>query len=631
MSDELETLEAAAWGSYVDPTEYLRDDPNFGFYSVVNVRSDRADGADYPTFRSETELGMIRAVGRMLVSSSEHATNAVAMFVAFTLGTGFTWKAAAREGVSENSGQAAAIATAIMESVIERCHWTMNRDDEFMRRAIRDGEVFLFLSSCRNKEVAMRFVEPAQVCEPAANIAREIESRLYDGEVGSWSFGIHTKLNDVENVLGYFVQWTDSPADFQYIPASRMVHFKRNVDLNVKRGVSDFYPLQRTLPKTMRLLFNMLTGGANQAAINWILELPESTTKEQASNVHAANSVRSESGPSFAARPVTSYPAGTTITTKAGVQYKPGPMGAERNAGFIEVLQAALRSIGIRWGFPEYLISGDASNANYASTLAASSPFGRVRMQDQTRFGNVWTEMFWKVLAIEYQGSELLQSIASPFGTLRMMIKLVYSAPEVQIQDAMEQIASAQAKRDLGVKTSVLIRELGYDPETESDVSETDSQSPAQPGALGSMSTLQRRRNDKAITEWAEQFGAGTMSEATFRARLSELGFSTATIDAIVTDAADGTLSHIPESPEGSPDNAATSAGRNIHEPSGPTALESAVQIITAVRNGMPVSAGAKLLKRFAGIDGDDADTLLKAAGEDGELLEALQEWSRQL
>ena len=41
----------------------------------------------------------------------------------------------------------------------------------------------------------------------------------------------------------------------------------------------------------------------------------------------------------------------------------------------VQIVQAGLRALGNRWDMPEYMISGDSSNANYASTLVSGAPF----------------------------------------------------------------------------------------------------------------------------------------------------------------------------------------------------------------------------------------------------------------
>src|SRR6185369_4253327 len=90
------------------------------------------------------------------------------------------------------------------------------------------------------------------------------------------------------------------------------------------------------------------------------------------------------------------YPPGSVLKVGYGQEYLPGPMGAERNAGFELVGQYSLRRIGVRWNMPEYMISGDASNGNYSSTLVAESPFVKAREADQQFYKRHFLSILWK-------------------------------------------------------------------------------------------------------------------------------------------------------------------------------------------------------------------------------------------
>ena len=70
----------------------------------------------------------------------------------------------------------------------------------------------------------VRFVEPDQVATPADRPADP-----------SASFGIQTDPDDVETVLGYYI-------DGRLVDAAEIQHRKANVDANVKRGLPLFYP-----------------------------------------------------------------------------------------------------------------------------------------------------------------------------------------------------------------------------------------------------------------------------------------------------------------------------------------------------------------------------------------------------
>src|SRR6202008_1833776 len=103
-----------------------------------------------------------------------------------------------------------------------------------------------------------------------------------------------------------------------------------------------------------------------------------------------------------------SYPAGTVLRPSAGMQYKPGPAGSERNTNFLLVGQYVLRGIAVRWNMPEYLISSDASNANYASSLVAESPFVKAREADQQFYKRHFGSLLWKVGRLAWEAGSFL-------------------------------------------------------------------------------------------------------------------------------------------------------------------------------------------------------------------------------
>src|SRR3972149_5047544 len=127
----------------------------------------------------------------------------------------------------------------------------------------------------------------------------------------------------------------------------------------------------------------MAHGATMQAAIAFIRELPRGTTRAGAEGIVAANMTSTREQLTQQGRQTVKQqylPPGSRLDIPAGMKYHAGPMGAgEAAKAWIEVLQALLRSIGRRWNMAEYLISGDASNSAYASTLVAEAPFVRAR------------------------------------------------------------------------------------------------------------------------------------------------------------------------------------------------------------------------------------------------------------
>ena len=88
----------------------------------------------------------------------------------------------------------------MLEEFVRENKWN-KRQQEIVRRRDRDGEVFLRFFTTPEGTLRIRFVEPAQVATPP--------DRAGDPAA---AFGIQTDRDDVETVLGYFIDgaWVDA-------------------------------------------------------------------------------------------------------------------------------------------------------------------------------------------------------------------------------------------------------------------------------------------------------------------------------------------------------------------------------------------------------------------------------------
>ncbi len=200
----------------------------------------------------------------------------------------------------------------------------------------------------------MRFVEPDQVLTPPG-YQTDPAARL----------GVLTDRDDVETVLGYFI-------DGQLVDAAEIQHRKANVDANVRRGLPLFYPVRKNLRRAEKLLRNMSVVAEIQSAIALIRKHRQGTASGVQQFVanqadHAAGSTRS----------VHRYGPGTILDAHAGIEYDFPAAGVDA-ANFVVVLQAELRAIASRLVMPEFMLTSDASNANYSSTMVAEGPAMRM-------------------------------------------------------------------------------------------------------------------------------------------------------------------------------------------------------------------------------------------------------------
>jgi hypothetical protein len=91
------------------------------------------------------------------------------------------------------------------------------------------------------------------------------------------------------------------------------------------------------------------------------------------------------------------YAPGTILDSSGGIEYDFPAAGL--NAGsYVTVLQAELRAIASRLVMPEFMLTSDASNAAYASTMVAEGPAVKMfeRLQAQQVADDL--ELMWRVV-----------------------------------------------------------------------------------------------------------------------------------------------------------------------------------------------------------------------------------------
>lgn len=472
--------------NYVNVADYLP-----GSYGGMGMgtaypdrKSDREYGRNFPFFRTEIELMQIRGAAKILATGNENAVGVLNHLTNYIIGEGFTINTAARKNRKPPKGLVEKIQECL-DKFLDRNRWTGNLDRELFLRARRDGERFLGLWHRGNGNVDARTVEPVQVTAPGNT--RQIEEWLGATEGPyDWMFGIMADDADSQNEHGYYVQWQDdSDTDWDFLPGGSdpifpplgadaqnlncwMDHDKLNVDRVIKRGLSDFFCGQATLELARKLLRNVGEGASLQAAIAWIREVASGTTGEQlaAGRTLRADATYNSQGPSGNDRThyVQQYDPGTVLTVN-GAQYKPGPMGSERNTGLLLAHTTLLRNFSVRWGMPEHLVTGSAENNNYASILEAGSPFRKACEAAQIHEKQAHSRILWRVVWFAWK-AELFGSIS--WAELRYNIEIQIEPTAVEVRDADKETTRYATMYEAGCmsRTTWQLKE-GLDPEQE--------------------------------------------------------------------------------------------------------------------------------------------------------------------
>lgn len=488
---------AEAWGDIIDPRELLGgstyDELDRGYGNgyggfAIDRRDNRARGEDFPRFRTENDLDRIRGVGRLFGDGSSFGISALECLGSYTFGGGFTFSPQAAEGYNVAAELIAAVKR-VVNAFTDRNIFSGKLDREINRRARRDGEALLCLDLVDGWQCEARFAEPAQLTEPAG--PRPIEDWLAgsgkvpcDSFVSSWTFGVHTRDGRHDRPYGYHFVWNPGGTEWDYYAEARVAHFKRNVDANVKRGVSDFDVIGEFIAASEKLLRNTAGGSAIQAAIPFVKEFIQETTKDQVNDIKAAGATRRSIATPEGRREVyQQHFRPGTIPHIRGASYKDGPGGTNRVDGFVAALQACFRYMGTRWQIPEFMISGDASNANYASALVAESPFVKAREADQLTFTGDFRSLMWKVIRLAYDGG-FFDRFRLSFWELQEAIYLKIDPPSVATRDRLKDIQADSILVDKGaMAVSTMAANAGLDHKAEVDA----GAKPAAPIAFGGL------------------------------------------------------------------------------------------------------------------------------------------------
>ncbi|MGA2031679.1 MAG: phage portal protein [Thermoguttaceae bacterium] len=346
------------WSSFVDPEDAFADVDGMRWNPLAGVTPFGA--ATGVVFANEQQLAEIRLQCRTLAVNNEFAINGHENRISYVVGSGHSYRvmAAPAGGARE---QLVADVQALLDQFVRINKWH-KRQQEIVRRKDRDGECFLRLFTAADGSTRVRFVEPGQVAAPPQRV----------GDPAA-ALGVQTERDDVETVLGYWI-------DGQLVDAREIQHRKANVDANVKRGLPLFYPVRKNLRRAEKLLRNMSTVAEIQSAIALIRKHQAATGAALDQFVRDQANVTVSGPTAFPASHFRRYGPGTILDATAETDYEFPAAGIDAGR-FVTVLQAELRAIASRLVMPEFMLSSDASNANYASTMVAEGP--AVKMFDR--------------------------------------------------------------------------------------------------------------------------------------------------------------------------------------------------------------------------------------------------------
>ncbi|HWL08831.1 MAG TPA: phage portal protein [Planctomicrobium sp.] len=316
----------------------------------------------------------IRDRARRAVRENPHASNILRLLTAYVTGPGLHLNhqpIVLTDEVPPGAEVLGVMADQIWKEFLGRNqqHYSFQ---EHARRTWRDGECFLRRFSTF-AGLELRFIDPEWIA--ASPDAPE-------------SQGILTARDDVECPIAYLLRsGSETSAPIERVPAGEMLQTRFGVDSNEKRGISLFAPILDALDCYERWMETELLARKLQSSIVLWRKIQGSSQlsdglAESASTGGAAGGGRRER-----------FSPGTILTTNHGtdIQF----LQPNTNFGDAAPLgRMMLLGIAAGAGLPEFMLTADASNANFSSTMIAEGPAVKYFQNEQQffarEFNRIW-------------------------------------------------------------------------------------------------------------------------------------------------------------------------------------------------------------------------------------------------
>jgi hypothetical protein len=412
----------------------------------------RRRGRNWPIYQTEQELALLRAPARVLLATNTYAQGMVHGLSAYVISTGCTYRVASRQKGKKPPPGLVEAAQRVVDETLRRNQWHGGEqpalEPELFERSLEDGEFVLCHYPREDGWTDFRTQEPEQLTQPPGSDDRE------------FSFGVLTPADDVQCVKAYYIQHGDTPTEGEEYDADHVTHYRRNVRRSMKRGITEFcFDAFDAISLAGKLRTNLSDGAAQQAAIVGVRQHDSGSQDEVQAFIDGDADLTQTDHLTGRQRPIKLHRRGSWEDIPKGMNYVNGP-GAGNAPAHLSVLQACLRGAVVKWNGFEWLISADASNNNYASSLTAESPFVRRVLQEQRGYREAFWRPVWFALR-HYVETRGLRVTDPDTGLVRVYeweeveawLDLLVEAPSPETRNKLEDANRASIEIPLGVQS----------------------------------------------------------------------------------------------------------------------------------------------------------------------------------
>ncbi|OAI53047.1 hypothetical protein AYO47_05585 [Planctomyces sp. SCGC AG-212-M04] len=382
-----------------------------------------------------------RSKARQLVVSNPHARNILRLLEVYVAGPGFNLahQPIAHADKSTDNEALAQTADQLWGRFLDANdrHYSAR---EHTRRAWRDGECFLRKFESPVWPPAVRFVDPETIGETAQHPGSQ---------------GILTRADDVETPVAY-LRVLEEGRLAELIDADDILHTRIGVDSNQKRGVTIFSPVLDTLTCFDKWVDTELTARKLQSSIVLWRKVQGSPQQVAGLADNATGGSRRES-----IRP------GTILTTNQSTEIQ----FLQPNTNFGDAVplgRMLLLNIAAGAGLPEFMLTSDASNANFASTMVAEGPAVKLFQSEQQffagEFNRLWRWIMSDAVATGLLPGDFFERVA-PRWTFPQLVnrdRTKERLADVRLVDSQILSRAEVARRD-GVDPKTMREELAHE------------------------------------------------------------------------------------------------------------------------------------------------------------------------
>ena len=452
-----------------------------GSTAGLTKRDNRLTGEILPTAINWFQLKIIRDRCRMIARNNEYAIAAMGARRSYVVGTGFKYQVVPKK--------AGTVPDQFLDSMQEFLDlWVEHNnlsevENEAVYRLDAEGEFFVRKFFGNDGMLRTRFIEPELIRSPVDS-----------SDSPQDTFGIRTSPEDIRDVVGYWViekPWENTTGVL--VPADEIIHVKINSESNSKRGLPTLYAVESNLRAAEDVLASMIALAKTRAKIGMIRSVADAPAAAIEELERSAADGQVTDRVTGRSTNVERFAYGTILTSSDNIKYEFPSLNAGAS-DLIEILKVNLRAIAARFGISEIMMSADASNANYASSLTAEAPatksFERFQSMLTGAFGTRKTRpgrsLAWEALA---HAARMGHFDAKLLG----MVTIQVNPPTVQARDRAAESNVHKTYLDMGVLSKASISsDIGVDPKKESEQilreqKEAQKNQPTPPGGMGAI------------------------------------------------------------------------------------------------------------------------------------------------